>query len=214
MKPTGSDGDFEGRLERELRLHVASAQGPSPRAAQPAYRAASRRGGQSLTTLGILGKGAAGLVAAVLAVGGASAVAMAATGSHNPGELAQSVAQIVEGCKDTVRTGDHDKKGTTDVDTHAASAARNNHGIGKCVSSQVNKNQNGEAHQKANGVSDADEHKSPSPSSGTHQDHGQGSGSGSVGAPGQGGSGNGTGGQSDHGKSGDHGHKPSPSPHP
>ena len=167
-----------------------------------------------MTTLGILGKGAAGLVAAVLAVGGASAVAMAATGSHNPGELAQSVAQIVEGCKDTVRTDDHDKKGTTDVDTHAASAARNNHGIGKCVSSQVNKNQNGEAHQKANGVSDADEHKSPSPSSGTHQDHGQGSGSGSVGAPGQGGSGNGTGGQSDHGKPGDHGHKPSPSPHP
>lgn len=169
-----------------------------------------------MTTLGILGKGAAGLVAAVLTVGGGSAVAMAATGSHNPGELVQSVAQIVEGCKDTVRTDDHDKKGTSDVDTHAASAARNNHGIGKCVSSQVNKNQNGEAHQKANGVSDADEHKSPSPSTspGTHQDHGQGSGSGSVGAPGQGGSGNGTGGQSDHGKPGENGHKPSPSPHP
>jgi len=213
MKPTGSDGDFERRLERELRLHVASAQGPSPQAAQPAYRAASRRGGQSLTTSGILGKGAAGVVAAVLAVGGASAVAMAATGSRNPGELAQSVAQIVEGCKDTVRTDDHDKKGATDVDTHAASAARNNHGIGKCVSSQVNKNQNGEAHQKANGVSDADEHKSPSPStsSGTHQDHGQGNGGGSVGAPGQGGTGNGSG---NHGSAGDHSHHPTPSPHP
>jgi hypothetical protein len=213
MKPTGSDGDFERRLERELRLHVASAQAPGPRAAQPAYRAASRRGGQSLTTSGILGKGAVGLVAAVLAVGGASALAMAATGSHNPGELAQSVAQIVGGCKDTVRTDDHDKKGTTDVDTHAASAARNNHGIGKCVSSQVNKNQNGEAHQKANGVSDADEHKSPSPStsSGTHQDHGQGNGAGSLGAPGQGGTGNGSG---DHGSAGDHSHHPTPSPHP
>jgi hypothetical protein len=163
-----------------------------------------------MRTSGILGKGAAGLVAAVLAVGGASAVAMAATGSHNPGELAQSVAQIVEGCKNTVRTDDHDKKGTTDVDTHAASAARNNHGIGKCVSSQVNKNQNGEAHQNANGVSDADEHKIPSPSTSasTHQDHGQGSGAGSVGAPGQGGTGG------DHGSAGDHSHHPTPSPHP
>jgi hypothetical protein len=213
MKPTGSDGDFERRLERELRLHVASAQGPGPGAAQPAYRAASRRGGQSLTTSGILGKGAAGLVAAVLAIGGASALAMAATGSHNPGELAQTVAQIVEGCKDTVRTDDHDKNGTTDVDTHAASAARNNHGIGKCVSSAVNHNKNGEAHQQANGVSDADEHKSPSPStsSGTHQDHGQGNGAGSLGAPGQGGTGNGSG---DHGSAGDHSHHPTPSPHP
>jgi len=214
MKPTGSDGDFERRLEREVRLHVASAQRPSPRAAQPAYRAASRRGGQSLTTTsGILGKAAMGLVAAVLTVGGGSAVAMAATGSHNPGELAQSVAQIVEGCKDTVRTDDHDKKGTTDVDTHAASAARNNHGIGKCVSSQVNKNQNGEAHQKANGVSDADEHKSPSPStsSGTLLDRGQGSGTGSLGAHGQGGTGNGS---ADHGSAGDHSHHPTPSPHP
>ena len=166
-----------------------------------------------MTTSGILGKGAAGLVAAVLAVGGASAVAMAATGSHSPGELAQSVAQIVEGCKDTVRTDDHDKNGTTDVDTHAASAARNNHGIGKCVSSRVNHNQNGEAHQKANGVSDADERKSPSPgtSSGTHQDHGQGGGTGSLGAHGQGGPGNGRG---DHGSAGDHSHHPTPSPHP
>jgi len=216
MKPTGSNGDFERRLERELRLHVASAQEPGRRAARPAYLAASRRGGQSLTTSGILGKGAAGLVAAVLTVGGGSAVAMAATGSHNPGELVQSVAQIVAGCKDKVRVDDHDKSTAPDVDTHAASAARNNHGIGRCVSSQVNHNQNGERHQQANGVTDADERKtaSPSTSPGTHQDHGQGNGSGSVGAPGQGGSGNGTGGQSDHGKAGDHGHKPSPSPHP
>jgi hypothetical protein len=216
MKPTGSNADFERRLERELRLHVASAQGPSPRAAEPAYLAASRRGGQSLTTLGILGKGAAGLVAAVLTVGGGSAVAMAATGSHNPGELVQSVAQIVEGCKDNVRVDDHDKGTAADVDTHTASATRNNHGIGHCVSSQVNHNRNGERHQQANGVTDADERKtaSPSTSPGTHQDHGQGNGSGSVGAPGQGGSGNGTSGQSDHGKPGDNGHKPSPSPHP
>ena len=166
---------------------------------------------------GILGKGAAGLVAAVLTVGGGSAVAMGATGSHNPGELAQSVAQLVEGCKDQVRTDDHDKSAVADVDTHAASAARNSHGIGQCVSSKVNHNQNGEAHQQANGVKDADERKSDSPSTspGTHQDHGQGNGSGSVGAPGQGGTGNGNaGGHGDHGNSGGHGHEPSPSPHP
>ncbi len=153
----------------------------------------------------ILGRGAAGLVVALLAAGGGSAVAMATTGSHTPGDLAQTVAQIVEGCKDKVRTDDHDKTTAGDVDTHAASAARNSHGIGHCVSSAVNHNQNGENHQQANGVKDADEHKAGSSSSpGTHQDHGQGNG-GSTEAPGQGGTG--------HGSGGDHGHQPSPSPH-
>ena len=202
MKPKGSDDDFEQWLERELRLHAASAQVPGPRAAEPAYRAASRKKGQPFTT-SVIGKGAAGLVAAVLTVGGGSAIAMAATGSHNPGELAQSVAQMVEGCKDTVRADDHDKKGTTDVDTHAASAARNGRGIGRCVSSQVHKNKNGEAQQQANGVADADERKAASPST-PDQDHG-----GSAGA-GHDGTGHGGGGQPDHGNSG---HHPSPSPH-
>jgi hypothetical protein len=128
----------------------------------------------------LLGKGAVGLVVAFIAIGGGSVAAMAATGSHSPGELAQNVAQIVEACKDKVRTGD-------------------NHGIGECVSDQVNHGKNGEAHQQANGVQDADEHKgaSPEPSS-KHSDHGQGGGTGSTNAPGQGG----------------HGHEPSPRPHP
>jgi hypothetical protein len=207
MKPTGSDGDFERRLERELRLHVASAQGPSPRAAQPAYRAASRRGGQSLTIRsGILGKGAAGLVVAVLTVGGGSAIAIAATGSHNPGELAQSIGNIVHGCTKPDEARDDQQQGGG---THSASGAREN--FGQCVSSAVNHNKNGEAHQQANGIKDADERKSASPSSspGAHQDHGQGNGGGSVGAPGQGGTGNGN-----VGSQGDHGRKPSPSPHP
>jgi hypothetical protein len=130
----------------------------------------------------LLGKGAVGLVVAFIAVGGGSVAAMAATGSHSPGELAQNVAQIVEGCKDKVRVGD-------------------THGIGECVSDQVNHGKNGEAHQQANGVQDADEHKDTgSDTSSKHQDHGQGSGTGSNGAPGQGGSGN-------------HGHEPSPKTH-
>ncbi len=209
MTPTGSDGEFERWLERELRRTVGSVRGPSPRAAQAAYRAASRSGGKSLTMRsGIFGKGAAGLAAVLLTVGGGSAVAMAATGSANPMELGHRVADIVQGCKAQIRTDIHDS--AADVDTHGASAARNNHGIGQCVSSKVNHNQNGEAHQQANGVKDADERKaaSPSTSPGTHQDHGQGNGSGSVGAPGQGGAGHGP---------GDHGHSPSPhppSPHP
>src|SRR5262249_27703646 len=183
-----------------------------PRAAQAAYRAASRSGGRSLTMRsGFFGKGAAGLVAVILALGGGSAVAMAATGSATPMELGQRVADIVQGCKDKIRKGDHGS--AADIDTHAASAARNNHGIGQCVSSQVNHNQNGEAHQQANGVKDADEHKgaSPSTSPGTHQDHGQGTGGGSAGAPGQGGSGHGTG--QGHEKPGGHGHAP-PTPQP
>jgi hypothetical protein len=218
MRPTGGDGDFERRLERELRLYVASAPRPSPRVGQPAYRAASRRGGQSSLTSGILGKAVAGLVVAVLTVGAGSAVAMAATGSHNPGELAQSIAQRVEGCKDKVGTDNHDKSTGAEV---AASSGGNSRGTGQCVGSEVN--QNSEAHQQKNGVTDRVERKAahPSTSPGTHQDHGQGSGAGSVGAPGQGGTGhgNGDGGQGDngdsdnHGDSGNHGHQPTPSPH-
>jgi len=161
---------------------------------------------------GILGKGAAGLVAVLLAIGGGSAVAMGATGTANPVELGQRVAGIVQACKDQIRGDDHDKNAAPNVASHAASAARSNRGIGQCVSSQVNHNQNGEAQQQANGVKDADEHKAtrPSTSPGTHQDHGQGAGGGSAGAPGQGGSGHGTG--EGHPKPGGHSHPPSPEP--
>src|SRR5215472_8577039 len=104
MRPAGSDGDFERWLERELRRTVGSVRGPSPRATQAAYRAASRPGGKSL---GIFGKGAAGLAAVLLTIGGGSAVAMAATGSANPLELGQRVADIVQGCKAQIRTDVH-----------------------------------------------------------------------------------------------------------
>jgi len=162
---------------------------------------------------GVLGRGAAGLVVVLLTIGGGSAVAMAATGSANPVELGQRVADIVEACKDQIRGDDRGKNTAAGVDSHAASAARNNRGIGQCVSSRVSQNRNGEAHQQANGGKDADEHRgaSPSTSPGAHQDHGQGAGGGSAGAPGQGGSGHGTG--QGHEKPGGHGHAP-PTPQP
>lgn len=215
MRPTGGDGDFERRLERELRLHVASAPRPSPRAVQPAYRAASRRGGQSSLTSGLLGRAAASLVAAALTVGAGSAVGMAATGSHSPGELAQSIAERVKGCKDKGGTDNHDKSTGAEV---AASTGGTRRSTGQCLGSEVNQNQNSEAHQQKNGVTDPVERKAahPSTSPGTHQDHGQGSGAGSAGAPGQGGTGhgNGDGGQGDKGGSDNHGDHPTPSPTP
>jgi len=154
----------------------------------------------------ILGKGAAGLVAVVLAVGGGSAVAMAATGSHNPEELAESVAHRAEACKDKARTGDHDKKGAADVDNHAAHAARGNHGIGHCVRSKVHEKDTDEAQERENDDRDADERKapSPSPSPGKHHDDERGDRSGSVGAPGHDGPERGT---------GDEGHHRAPSAH-
>ena len=214
MRPTGGDGDFERQLERELRLYVASAPRPGRRAAQPAYRTASRRGGQSSLTSGLPGRAAAGLVAAALTVGAGSAVAMAATGSHSPGELAQSIAERFEGCKDKVGTDNHDKSTGAEV---AAGTAGNSRSTGQCAGSEVNQNQNSEAHQQKNGVTDPVERKAahPSTSPGTHQDHGQGSG-GSAGASGQGGTrhGNGDGGQGHKGDSDNRGDHPTPSPTP
>ena len=164
-----------------------------------------------MITSAILGKGAAGLVAVVLAVGGGSAVAMAATGSHNPEELAESVAHRVEACKDRARTDDHDKKGATDVDTHVTNPARGNHGIGHCVRSKVHEKDTDEAQEQEqeNDDRDADERMapSPSPSPGKHPDE-RDDRSGSVGTPGQdrqeGRAGDG--GQANHSNAGDHGH--------
>ncbi len=201
MRPTESSDDFEQRLERDLRLHVARAQRAYPAAMEPAYRSALRRGGASFRTSGILGKGAALLVAAVLTIGGGSVVAMATTGSNDPIELAHSVAQIVAACKDQIRGDD--------------TAARNSRGIGQCVSAQVSHNRNGKAHQQANGATGAGSQSSPNPSSSpsTHHAQGQGNSNGSVGAPGQSGIGRGNGnGQGDHGSSGSRGHHPTPTP--
>lgn len=208
MKLTGSG--FEQWLERELRLHVSSVQRSRRRAALPAYRSALGWGGQpSRTGAGILARCVAGVAAVVLTFGGGSALAMAATGSHSPGELVQNVAQMVAGCKDRVRADGQGTGVAADANTGAAGLSGNSRGIGQCVSSQLSHNKNGQAHQQANGVVDADVRRtaSPVPTPGVHQDHGQGSGSASAAAPGQTGTGRGA------GSSGSHGHHPTPSPH-
>ena len=203
MTPTGSDAEFERWLERELRRTVGSVRGPSPRAAQAAYNAPSRT-----IRSAIFGKGAAAFVAVTLAIAGGSAVAMAATGTANPMELGQRVADIVENCKDQIRADDHEKDTAADVDNHAASAARNNRGIGQCVSAGVHA-RNSERRQQAQDGRDGNVKPSPSTSPGKDQDHGRGDGQGSVGAPGQGepatkGDG--------HGKPGGRGRQPTPHP--
>jgi hypothetical protein len=217
MRPTESSDDFERRLERELRLHVARSQRPNPPATEPVYRSALRGRWASFRTSGILGKGAAGLVAAVLTVGGGSAVAMAATGSHDPVGLARSVAQIVDACKDQVRGEDVGRSAASDSGSPPANAARNIHGIGQCVSAQVSHGRTGNASQQASGASSTNDRSTASRGSspGTHQNQGQGMTGGSPGPLGQSGTGHGNGdGRGNHGNPGDHGHHPTPTPSP
>src|SRR5437016_2060331 len=101
MSPTRSNSEFESWLEADLQRALRPVRGPSPLAAQAAYRR-SRRRGRSLviTTGGVLaaltGKGAAAIVAAAMAVAGGGVVAAAAaTGSANPATWAQAVVQAV-----------------------------------------------------------------------------------------------------------------------
>ena len=209
MTPMGSDGDFERWLERELRRTVGSERGPSPRAAQAAYRAASRSGKSLTLRSAMLGKGAAGFAAVMLAIGGGSAVAMAATGSANPVELGQRVADIVQNCKDQIRSDDHERDAAAGVDAHAGSAARNNRGIGQCVSAGVHA-RNSERPQQAQDDRDGNLKPSPSTSPGKAQDRGRGDGAGSAAAPGQGGPGQDKG--DGRGKPGGHGRQPTPRP--
>ena len=175
----------------------------SPTGVSGDQHAASAKGGKPLIKAGIVGKGAAGLVAALLTVGGGSAVAMAASGGHHHGKGAHGAAQIVEECKDKVRVDDRDRGAGADADTRSTNAAGNSHGIGHCVSAAVHQ-RNAARKQGESGAKDVDERTSPSPgpTSGQH-DNGQGSGN-------QGEHGNGT--RGDHGKADGHGHQPSPRP--
>ena len=83
-----TDEEFERWLELELQRAMRPVRGPSPRAAQSAYRAAAGRGVRWANNTRIvasgIGKAAAGLVVATLAVGGGMKAATAGTGSTNP----------------------------------------------------------------------------------------------------------------------------------
>jgi len=83
-----TDEEFERWLEHELRRTVGAVLGPSPRAAQSAYRAAAGRGVRWAKDTRLLasgtGKAAAGIVVAALAVGVGMKAATAGTGSTDP----------------------------------------------------------------------------------------------------------------------------------
>ena len=190
MNRSESGHDFELWLGHKLQRLVASAQGPSPRAAQAGYRAASRHKGETSPTMkprilvSLASRATAGFVAIGLAAGaGGATVAATATGSVNPMQWGQRVVQIVQDCK-SQRTDTHDNRTDADdhragadadnhradADDHAASGARNNRGIGQCVSLKVNNNQNGQAHQDARSTRES---KTPSPMPGERKGTGQ-----------------------------------------
>jgi len=84
----GTDEEFERWLEHELQRTVGPVRGPSPRAAQSAYRAAAgpgvRRPNKARGVASGTGKAAVGIAVAALAVGGGMKAATAGTGSANP----------------------------------------------------------------------------------------------------------------------------------
>jgi hypothetical protein len=199
MNRSGGSGDFDRWLEQELRRTVVSAHGPSPRAAQAAYRDASRRGGKLLAiksrilaSVGV--KGVAGIAAAALTLGGGAVVAMAATGSANPAAFGQKVSEMVETCK--AKAGEH-------------GASNGGMNVGRCVSAFARTH--GEAQQTSKGNTHDNDQTSPSPKAGSTSSHGQsGQTHGQSGQTHGQSTGSGTSGDT-HGQSGDHSH-PTPSP--
>lgn len=98
MNRSGSAGDFEGWLERELGRVLGAERAPRPRAAQAAYRARAgvRRG---------IGKlGAAALMATLAVAAGAGGAALA-TGSPNPVTWGEQVVRAVSTCADQAGGG-------------------------------------------------------------------------------------------------------------
>lgn len=97
------DREFERWLDDELRCVVGLAQGPSPRAAQAAYRALGRR---ALVT--VPGRLVAAMAAAALSViAGGALAAIAYTGSPNPATWGDAVVRAVSGCKEELNAEGH-----------------------------------------------------------------------------------------------------------
>lgn len=133
MTKTGSgreQDDFEDWLGRELQRTLGPVRGPSPRASQAAFRAASRARGGTLMAIksgivtAVTSKAAAGAAALAVAAGGGAAVATAATGSANPTNWGQAVVQAVQGCKQQVRSDGAAGKGSENVGRCVSAFAR------------------------------------------------------------------------------------------
>jgi hypothetical protein len=150
--------DLDGQLEQQLHRQVGSLSGPSPQVSQSAYHAAflkaSRTGLRSSLASVASKRVAAGLAVAVLAVGGGSLAAAAATGSTDLGVWGGTVTAAVATCKDQLNNGIH--------------------GIGECVS-QVAKQKGAEARAAHSHGNSGQDHPTGAP---TAKSNGNGNGNG------------------------------------
>lgn len=120
MKPEDDDGDFERWLDAELKRTLGSVKGPSPRAVQADYHAASRREGQLMTRMAVLAANGVAVFAAVaLAVGGGAVVATATTGSANPAVWGQQVEALLS---DQVLSNDRDTGPSSPADRNSSAS--------------------------------------------------------------------------------------------
>jgi hypothetical protein len=144
MTPTGGEpsADFDRWLRRQLRAALDPELGPQPHPAGARYTAASRQTGDRRVTpirfsitAALAAKALAG--SAVVALAAGAAAGTVTTGSVNPTNWGQHVAQAVEQC----RAADHD--------------------VGRCVSAIAQ--EHGELVRARNGEAVRNQTASPSP---------------------------------------------------
>jgi hypothetical protein len=134
--------EFDDLLEQELERSVGHLQGPRTEFYQSAYyktflARGNRRSAFSALPAAGFTKAAAGLGAAALVAAGGTVVAIASTGSADPGVWGKTVSAAVASCKDQRTEGQHGigqcvsavakEKGEQQRALHSASAARENH---------------------------------------------------------------------------------------
>lgn len=193
MSKMGSGEDFDRWLERELRGVVGQLRGTRPRAHEATYFAALAAGGQMTLSARLIAtltsRAAALAAAAALSVGGgAYALAAAATGDPNPLNWGQQVKQVVQQCKEEVRSESPVGEAS---EAREVSAARN---VGQCVSAFARQHGQQERSQHSQGQNHGQgkqEHEQEADQAQGHaqgkgDSHGQGQGQGQGDSRGQG----------------------------
>src|SRR5947209_1964098 len=104
--------EFDDLLEQELERSVGHLQGPGTECYQSAYYKAflvrcNRRSAISVLPIAGFANAAAGLGAAALVAGGGVVVAIASTGSADPGVWGKTVSAAVASCKDQQTEGQY-----------------------------------------------------------------------------------------------------------
>ena len=161
--------DLSRQLKSAVRKRIGSTNGPRPRASQAAYHlvfiGATKPGLRARLESVAPSRAAAGLAAAVLAVGGGSLAAAAATGSSDPAVWGRTVTAAVEQCKDQLPNGIH--------------------GIGDCVSRVARQNGEDARADHSHGKSGQDHGNGPDRGNGNEQGNGTATGrpSGAPGGP-------------------------------